>query len=166
MISKSHLFACFLISGSLVSCGRQQPCGGCLESVFNVFRFVGDFPVSLNPAIAKQNLARPFPQVFQKGRIYVFQTIEPISTEEVAINMLPSRIRKCSGKVIDAPHSVGDFGVASLGGPFWSIRFQIGSCIGHITNRYNADLDATRVGWPPGSRDDYLLKIDVDDKSP
>jgi hypothetical protein len=98
--------------------------------------------------------------MFERGKIYVFQPIGPTDTATVAIHTFPDRLRKCSAKVLYAPRSADEFAPASLGGPAWGIRFQVGSCMGQITNQYDRKLDAARRGWPSGSRDDYILEIE------
>lgn len=154
------IFALFFFASTfLASCGKETSCGGCLSTVFEGFNLVGDYPSTIKGPDINPGPVKPFPSNFERGRIYVFQPIGPTDTARVAIQTFPDRLLKCSARIIDAPHDPGDFGVASLGGPFWNIRFQMGDCIGHLTNRYDRKLDAARIGWPSGSRDDYILDL-------
>lgn len=155
-----------LIFGSLIfvstflsSCGRETTCGRCLSTVFEGFNFVGEYPSTVKGSDIQPGPVHSFPSTFERGKIYVFQPIGPTDTARVAIQTFPDRLRRCSAKIIEAPHDPGDFAVASLGGPFWNIRFRIGDCIGHLANKYDRKLDAARIGWPSGSRDDYILEL-------
>lgn len=135
-----------------------QRCG-CIASVFAGFNLIAEYPMGTKILDLKPKGIRAFPKEFLPGRIYIFQPTERVETEKVAIETFPKRLRKCSAKILEAPRNSGDFGVASLGGPFWWIRFRMGRCVGRLTNRYDRELASTRKGWPSGSRDDYILEL-------
>lgn len=141
-----------------LSC-RPQSCGRCIGSVFEGFNFVGDYPVTVNGSDMQAGRVQSFPPTFERGRVYIFQPIGRTDTARVAIRTLPDRLRKCSATILYAPRSTDEFAAASLGGPIWGIRFRIGRCLGEITNKYDRKLDAARIGWPSGSRDDYVLRL-------
>jgi hypothetical protein len=147
------------VSAFLSGCGRETTCGRCLSTVFEGFNFVGECPSTVKGFDIRPGPVQSFPSIFERGKIYVFQSIGPTDTARVAIETFPDRLRRCSAKIIEAPQNPGDFAVASLGGPFWNIRFRMGDCIGHLTNKYDRKLDAARNGWPSGSRDDYILEL-------
>jgi hypothetical protein len=149
-----------LIASLSASCGGRS-CGSCIASVFEGFNLVAEYPANTKPLDLRPQHVRHFPRVFESGKIYVFQPIGRTDTERIAIETFPARLRKCSAKILEAPRNNGDFGVASLGGPFWGIRFQLGHCVGHLVNKYDRELDAARIGWPSGSRDDYILEIET-----
>ena len=149
---------CALIS--IPTCDGVRACRACIDSLFTGFNYVGDYPAGTNALQIKPKQVQPFPGDFEPGKIYIFQPTERVETERIAINIFPSRLRKCSATILYAPHNPGDFAAASLGGPFWGIRFRLGSCIGHLTNRYDPVLAGARIGWPSGSRDDYILQLE------
>lgn len=159
MVPRIFLCLVALVSVSGTSACRQQACAACIASVFQGFSFVGDYPDTTKSQEIRPGRPRAFPSQFQAGRIYIFQPTGRVDAAQVAIQTLPNRLRKCSATILYAPTSPDDFAVASLGGPFWGIRFRMNRCSGEITNRYDRELDAARIGWPSGSRDDYVLRL-------
>jgi hypothetical protein len=155
---KSLIFVLILLSG----CRHETACGPCLKTVFEGFNFVGEYPSKVHDADVQLGPVQPFPSTFEWGKVYIFQPAGPTDTARVAIQTFPDRLKRCMAKIIEAPRDTGDFGVASLGGPFWGIRFRMGNCVGHLTNKYDRKLAAARIGWPSGSRDDYILEISSD----
>jgi hypothetical protein len=141
------------------SCNGVRECGACIGSLLTGFNYVGDYPAGTSPLYIRPKQVQPFPKHFELGRVYVFQPTERVETERIAIDVFPSRLRRCSATILYAPHNPGDFAAASLGGPFWGIRFKLGQCIGQLSNRYDPALAAAKIGWPSGSRDDYLLEL-------
>lgn len=151
-------FAVMLAISGTSAC-RPQACGACIASVFQGFSFVGDYPSTTKNQDIRPGQPRAFPSQFRGDRVYIFRPIGRVDTAQVAIQTFPQRLRKCLATILYAPKSPDDFAVASLGGPFWGIRFRMDKCSGVITNRYDRELDAARIGWPSGSRDDYVLRL-------
>lgn len=143
---------------SLAGCTGNS-CSGCIASVFQGFNLVAEYPIGSKIPDIDPHHTLPLPTVFERGRIYVFQSIGPITTERVAIEVFPARLRKCSALIIERPRNPGDFLVPNIGGPRWNIRFRSHHCVGHLYNRYDPKLEPARVDWPSGAHDDYILEI-------
>lgn len=145
------------VIASMSGCGRS--CQSCIASMFQGFNLVAEYPEKSDVPDIDPRHVLPFPSEFIRGRTYVFQSIAPITTEQVALETFPTRLRKCSMRILEAPRNPGDFLVSNLGGPRWNIRFTNNRCGGHLYNHYDRKLAAARIGWPSGSHDDYILQV-------
>ena len=150
-------FAVFL-TVILTSCGQGTECERCISTLFSGFTYVGSYPTSAKAEIYSMQ-PQSFPHSFEVGRTYIFEPNSPVTTEDTAITILPSRLRKCGATVIEAPHSPNNLAPVSLGGPAWEIRFTLKECRGRIANRLNPTLLDSRRGWRDGSLDDYMLEL-------
>lgn len=148
----------FVPTSFLASCGREVTCERCLSSVFAGFTLADNYPATEKSGTGSTR-PQPFPQSFVPGKVYVFEPNTPMTTERASIVTLPSRLRECGAKTIEAPHTLNDLAPSSLGGPVWEIRFVLAHCRGRITNRLNPALRESRRDWPAGSFDDYVLEL-------
>jgi hypothetical protein len=145
-----------------VATGCRTPCSSDeLKSVFRDFAYVGVFPkTDAYPLSPHGAGALPLPGSLDHGARYVFHTNTRITTEQVAMTILPQRLKEAGFSVLDAPRNAGDFGVPNHGGPIWEIRFSKGYCKGRIYNRVDDALYASRDGWPSAAMDDYIVEVE------
>lgn len=160
-MSLSGSLLLLLISLPSACTGRGQLCSAdWLNQVFSGFTFVGAFPSDPGRPIPRHGgEPRPWPRELRAGLRYVFHSDRMITTEDVAVQLLPGRLKQAHVTVIDYPKTAGEFAIPNLGGPLWHIRFGRGNCEGTLSNRIDPDLLPSRAAWPVGSSDDYIVEI-------
>lgn len=145
---------------SLASCQPQQCSMEEFAAVFDGFQFVGELSDGETiPLPVPSSEVLPFPRSMRRGGRYVFHSLGQVTTEQMAIVVLPTRLGAVHFSILDKPQSPDDFAVQNFGGPLWEIRFLKGECRGRLYNRTNRRLYESRRMWPPGSQDDYILEI-------
>src|ERR1019366_7464963 len=109
-----------LVGSFTVGCSESS-LQHCVASVFRDFRLVGEYPLLWNLSYSEPTAAANLPFSFQCGKVYVFQSIGPVSTERIAIQDFPTRLRSAGARVLWAPRDPGDFASVDLGGLLWEV---------------------------------------------
>lgn len=132
-----------------------------IKIVFSDFAYVGMFAsVKDHPIPSHGDESILMPSLIRPGYKYLFHATTMVTTDRIAIVVLPERLRAAHFSILEQPRNPGDFAVPNHGGPLWEIRFAKGSCKGRIYNRIDNALFASRRSWPTGSKDDYILEIE------
>jgi len=103
--------------------------------------------------------SEPLPQHFVSHRAYVFHRRNTDGTAPVW-QILEKRMQACGIRVLAAPRGTNGLVYSYVGGPFFSIDFQIGNRRGVIQSQ----LDGAILNDPELSRawkdEDYILRFD------
>jgi hypothetical protein len=134
------------------------------RSAFEGFVFVGSVPIaskeSRGPRIVSHGTTRQtFPSHFQGSRLYVFHHRRPVDNVRLAIDVLPSRLKRSGVSITSSPMSPLDLIYVYVGGPLFRIECEMNKRRMVIYNRVDAALVKTmgRHKWAP---DDYIVAID------
>lgn len=77
---------------------------------------------------------------------YAFRKNNVVANEDVALRVLPDRLRRIGAKVISAPSTESDLLFAMMGGPFFTIGFEKDGHRGTIFNRLVRSPDEGPAG--------------------
>jgi hypothetical protein len=127
---------------------------------FSNFEYVGEFEASNFAPANHEAKAVPFPEVLKPDVLYVFHNPRKTDEQELAMKILPSRMRRAGFTILESPSKLEDFTFVDPGGAAWRIRFRIGSQNGTFYNvldkkrYYGSDATAST------DADDYVLKLD------
>jgi hypothetical protein len=76
----------------------------------------------------------PTEALFNSGRIYIFRKTGEQSNYDHGMTILPDRLRQVGATIIRVPQSPGDFRTIYLGGPLFTIGFEMKGHHGLIFN--------------------------------
>ena len=79
----------------------------------------------------------PTEAVFKPGRIYICRKTGEQSNYNLGMTILPDRLRQVGAKMIRIPKSPGEFTTLYLGGPLFTIEFELKGHHGMIFNSAN-----------------------------
>ena len=154
LISVTIVLLAFVESG----CYRRDCSTRWVPSVFTNFIYIGEFPDDRRVGIPDHTQGvQPLPVRFQKGKAYVFHSKGPVTAVTVALHDLQDRLSDAGVRILDKPKNAGEFGIPNSGGPIWQIRFSHDGCAGEIYDTVDQSLFRSRLGWPDGSHQDYVL---------
>lgn len=161
-MKRVHSWALLAIAGTVslcTSCTATNTCSQCLISAFQGFNRVGEYPDS-----TKEQAFGWEPYVRSRKRSGAVRCrCFGRLAGQIRLRWQSTRCRIDYENVLRlfcrAPAVRTILPWPAEGGPFWSIRFRVRNCFGEITNKFDRNLDAARIGWPSGSRDDYIVRL-------
>ncbi len=71
---------------------------------------------------------------FKPGRVYIFRKLIDTSEYEIGKTIIPDRLKAIGANIIRAPKSPGDFVDIYVGGPLFTIEFELNGHRGIIRN--------------------------------
>jgi hypothetical protein len=143
----------------LIGC-QQTNITTAVKTAFSNFDYVGEFGASNFAPPNHDARATQFPEFLKPDVLYVFHNPKKTDEQDLAMKVLPSRMRAAGITILESPSKLEDFAFVDPGGAAWKIRFRIGSQKGTFYNvldkkrYYGSDATASI------DADDYVLKLD------
>src|SRR5208282_4909459 len=85
--------------------------------------------------ISKFKGSYPLEPRLVSGRIYIFRKTNQVASETMALKTFPERLTKIGAHITRAPKTAADLMRLIIGGPLFSIEFEIGGHSGRLFNR-------------------------------
>lgn len=110
------------------------------RTLFDGFQLVLVDNLPTNTAIEELDSSKlrntyPMEQMLIPGRVYSFRKTVTTSNEDLAMKVLPARLKKIGARVTKAPQSSKDFIYPYVGGPLFLIQFEKEGHQGTMVNR-------------------------------
>jgi hypothetical protein len=110
-----------------------------IKSALTDLEYVGSVATYSDPIAPHGVSAQQLPQNFLKGRAYIFHQHNRPQTAPVWA-MLETRMNAAGIQVLSAPRGAQGLIYSYIGGPFFIIRFQVGSRRGSIQNQLDGAI--------------------------
>lgn len=145
------------------SCGNGQVNLKVLR-VFDGFSYVGSgsVPERVDPQVsfpAHGDFELPLPEKLNAGEQYIFHHRRPVDDEDLALNVLPARLRELGFTLISVPSSSTGLIRTYYGGPIFRIQFREGKHTFLVFNRNCPKLMSEEKGGGQWIEEDYVLAI-------
>jgi hypothetical protein len=149
------------------SCGHKDAAADSkLVGIFSDFTFVGSAPYSQTaeaqttvPPHGLMELAPP--SQLPAGRQFIFHHRRPLDDEQLALTLLPQRLRASGLEVTAGPHSSRDLIYLVYGGPLFRIEFHDNNRKAFIFNRLCPQLMQAEKDAGQWIGEDYVLAIPI-----
>lgn len=157
---KIFLVGIILLAACSVGCQQRtkETCAASMQSLFRDFEYAGSIDSPENLASVTPGQHAEFPRVLTPGVYYVFYHRLPVQNSELALKILPSRLREL-GFQFQQP-SEQNLRYPDEGGPLFTLNFS-GSCDGTLFSVVDRRVirDANLRGtW---ASEAYILRIEV-----
>jgi len=128
--------------------------------VFEDFKFIGEYPADNSYFVpSHEDQGQVIPEVFRPSFRYCFHLKKKLSTEELAQDVFPTRLRQNGFHILWYPRNQDYYAVPSIGDPIWSIQFEKNRCKAKIYNVIDSSLYGNRSELSSSEKYDYVLVI-------